>query len=77
MNQRIFISSVQREFAKERKAIAEMIRKDMLLPNTDLRMQREFPRPNANMTLRPNVASVGLLSSNVRPRISARRRSVH
>lgn len=31
MNQRIFISSVQREFAKERKAIAEMIRKDMLL----------------------------------------------
>ncbi len=31
MNQRIFISSVQRECAKERKAIAEMIRKDMLL----------------------------------------------
>jgi len=28
---RIFISSVQREFAKERKALAEMIRKDMLL----------------------------------------------
>lgn len=31
MNQRIFISSVQREFAKERRALAEMIRKDMLL----------------------------------------------
>ena len=31
MTQRIFISSVQREFAKERKALAEMIRKDMLL----------------------------------------------
>ena len=31
MIQRIFISSVQREFAKERKALAEMIRKDMLL----------------------------------------------
>ncbi len=31
MNQRIFISSVQREFAKERRVLAEMIRKDMLL----------------------------------------------
>lgn len=31
MIRRIFISSVQREFAKERKALAEMIRKDMLL----------------------------------------------
>ena len=31
MRIRIFISSVQREFAKERKALAEMIRKDMLL----------------------------------------------
>ena len=31
MTRRIFISSVQREFAKERKALAEMIRKDMLL----------------------------------------------
>ena len=31
MAYRIFISSVQREFAKERKALAEMIRKDMLL----------------------------------------------
>ena len=31
MIHRIFISSVQREFAKERKALAEMIRKDMLL----------------------------------------------
>lgn len=31
MNQRIFISSVQREFAKECRALAEMIRKDMLL----------------------------------------------
>lgn len=31
MNKRIFISSVQREFAKERRALAEMIRKDMLL----------------------------------------------
>ena len=31
MSYRIFISSVQREFAKERKAIADMIRKDMLL----------------------------------------------
>ena len=31
MTQRIFISSVQREFAKERKVLAEMIRKDMLL----------------------------------------------
>lgn len=30
MTRRIFISSVQREFAKERKALAEMIRKDML-----------------------------------------------
>lgn len=27
MTQRIFISSVQREFAKERKALVEMIRK--------------------------------------------------
>ena len=31
MSYRIFISSVQREFAKERKAIADMIRNDMLL----------------------------------------------
>ena len=31
MTRRIFISSVQREFAKERKALADMIRKDMLL----------------------------------------------
>ena len=31
MSYRIFISSVHREFAKERKAIADMIRKDMLL----------------------------------------------
>ena len=31
MAYRIFISSVQREFANERKALAEMIRKDMLL----------------------------------------------
>ena len=30
MKYRIFISSVQREFAKERKAIAEYIRKDAL-----------------------------------------------
>ncbi|MBR1836046.1 MAG: DUF4062 domain-containing protein [Kiritimatiellae bacterium] len=31
MTYRIFISSVQREFAKERKALADMIRKDLLL----------------------------------------------
>ena len=31
MTYRIFISSVQREFAKERKALADYIRKDMLL----------------------------------------------
>ena len=31
MSYRIFISSVQREFAKERKAVADMIRDDMLL----------------------------------------------
>ena len=31
MSYRIFISSVQREFAKERKALAAMIRKDLLL----------------------------------------------
>ena len=31
MSYRIFISSVQREFAKERKALADMIRNDMLL----------------------------------------------
>ena len=31
MNQRIFISSVQREFAKERKALAEYVRKDAIL----------------------------------------------
>ena len=31
MIRRIFISSVQREFAKERKALAEMVRRDMLL----------------------------------------------
>ena len=31
MAYRIFISSVQREFAKERKALAEYIRKDALL----------------------------------------------
>ena len=31
MSYRIFISSVQREFAKERRAVADMIRKDMLL----------------------------------------------
>ena len=36
MIQRIFISSVQREFAKERKALAEMIRKDMLLGTEDI-----------------------------------------
>ena len=36
MVQRIFISSVQREFAKERKALAEMIRKDMLLGTEDI-----------------------------------------
>ena len=29
MTYRIFISSVQREFAKERKALADCIRKDM------------------------------------------------
>ena len=28
---RIFISSVQREFAKERKALAEYVRKDAIL----------------------------------------------
>ena len=31
MRQRIFISSVQREFAKERKALAEYVRKDAIL----------------------------------------------
>ena len=31
MSQRIFISSVQREFAKERKALAEYVRKDAIL----------------------------------------------
>ncbi len=31
MTYRIFISSVQREFAKEWRALAEYIRKDMLL----------------------------------------------
>ena len=31
MAYRIFISSVQREFAKERKALAEYIRKDAIL----------------------------------------------
>ena len=31
MTYRIFLSSVQREFAKERKALAEYVRKDMLL----------------------------------------------
>ena len=31
MSQRIFISSVQREFAKERKALAEYMRKDAIL----------------------------------------------
>ena len=31
MTYRIFVSSVQREFAKERKALADMIRKDLLL----------------------------------------------
>lgn len=31
MSQRIFISSVQREFAKERKALAEYVRKDVIL----------------------------------------------
>ena len=36
MIQRRFISSVQREFAKERKALAEMIRKDMLLGTEDI-----------------------------------------
>ena len=31
MSQRIFISSVQREFSKERKALAEYVRKDAIL----------------------------------------------
>ena len=31
MSQRVFISSVQREFAKERKALAEYVRKDAIL----------------------------------------------
>ena len=31
MKSRIFISSVQREFAKERKALAEYLRKDAIL----------------------------------------------
>ena len=31
MKSRIFISSVQREFAKERKALAEYVRKDAIL----------------------------------------------
>ena len=31
MKYRIFISSVQREFAKERKALAEYLRKDAIL----------------------------------------------
>ena len=31
MTYRIFISSVQREFAKERKALADYIRKDAIL----------------------------------------------
>ena len=31
MSQRIFISSVQHEFAKERKALAEYVRKDAIL----------------------------------------------
>ena len=46
MTYRIFISSVQREFAKKRKALADYIRKDAILCRFfDVFLFKEVPAP--------------------------------